>query len=86
MQHLQLNRGTVSLTERLLRSERPAIAGYLRNAMLASEAERIDLLLPRQHLTDIHRSLESLYASADSGDKSLLSHLRERWLQAFCTE
>lgn len=86
MQHLQLSRGTVSLTERVLRSHQPDIARYLRNAMLATSGEQIDLLLSPASLSAVHRSLEHLHIEAHSGQQSLLLHLRDRWIRAFCSE
>ncbi|WP_430462661.1 hypothetical protein ACQUQU_07695 [Thalassolituus sp. LLYu03] len=82
MLHLQLSRGTISLTERILRKGYATLANYLRNAMLATEQDTIDLLLSTQQLADIHSALESLQNGKDFGLKSMSSHLRERWQQA----
>ena len=79
MQHLQLNRGTISLTERFLRNDMPLLARYLRNAMLTSEAEPIDLLLDRQHLKAINQHLDQLVNASDIGERSLLTNLLLRW-------
>ena len=79
MPHLQLQRGTVSLTERLLRKDRQQIAHYLRNAMLSSGNERIDLLLSPQQLDDITAILAQQQTSAGAGQQVLISNLLNRW-------
>ncbi len=78
MQHLQLKRGTVSLTERLLRQEQQQLAHYLRNAMLASTTDNIDLLISAEQIGLIHRTLAH-QKSADAGQQALIHNLINRW-------
>lgn len=80
MQHLQFNRGTISLTERFLRDKLPALARYLRSAMLASESDTVNLILDEQHLMLIRHTLDALLLEADTGQKALILNLQKRWL------
>ncbi|MBT12812.1 MAG: hypothetical protein CMI02_12350 [Oceanospirillaceae bacterium] len=76
--HLRLSRGTVSLTERMLRNDHTSLALHLRNAMLTGD-ETIDLLLSTQQLDDLRNTLISQQSMANAGQQSLLNNLLERW-------
>ncbi|MDK2777434.1 MAG: hypothetical protein KYX62_07230 [Pseudomonadota bacterium] len=79
MQHLQLKRGTVSLTERLLRQEQQQLAHYLRNAMLASTTDNIDLLISEEQIGLIHQALAHQESAATAGQQALIHNLINRW-------
>ncbi|MAS24195.1 MAG: hypothetical protein CMI08_04670 [Oceanospirillaceae bacterium] len=78
LHHLRLSQGTVSLTERILRTENSALALHLRNAILTG-GETIDLLLSSQQLDELHDALLHQQSIAGAGQKALLNTLLQRW-------
>lgn len=74
-----LTRGTLSLSERLLRQQCPLIARQLRNTMLSDHSNELNIVFSDMQLQQIKQSLQQSESNAQPGQKILYSTLLSRW-------